>query len=248
MEILALIPARGSSKGIPRKNLVKICGKPLIAYAIEQALASKFINRVVVSTEDEEIAEVSLKYGAEVPFKRPEEFAQDLSPDIDVFRHALKWLKESESYMPDIVLNHRTVYPVRDVKIIDRAIEYFINNPEADSLRSVRLAAQTPYKMWKVVGKYMEPLVPLAEFNESFNMPRQALPRVYWQVGYVDMVRSKVITEKGKMSGDKILPFIIDDDGVDIDYEEDIQKAEKLLIKLQKGNIKTSKNTTRYSV
>ena len=248
MEILALIPARGGSKGIPRKNLVEIGGKPLIAYAIEQALASRLINRVIVSTEDEEIAEVSLKYGAEVPFRRPEEFAQDLSPDIDVFRHALKWLKENEDYTPDIVLNHRTVYPIRSVKIIDEAIEYFINNPEADSLRSVRLAAQTPYKMWKIVDKYMEPLLSLAEFNESFNMPRQILPRVYWQFGYVDMVRSKIITEKGKMSGDKILPFIVEDDGVDIDHEEDIKKAEKLLMELQKGNIKTSKNTKRYSV
>ncbi|MFH1616599.1 MAG: acylneuraminate cytidylyltransferase family protein [Planctomycetota bacterium] len=248
MEVLALIPARGGSKGIPRKNIVTICGKPLIAYAIEQAQASELITRVVVSTEDEEIAEISLKYGAEVPFRRPKEFAQDLSADIDVFRHALQWLKENEGYVPDIVLNHRTVYPIRDVKVIDRAIEFFINNPEADSLRSVRLSLQTPYKMWKIVDKYMEPLLPLAEFTESFNMPRQVLPRAYWQFGYVDMVRTEVITQKRKMSGDKVLPFIIEDEGVDIDHEEDIGKAEQLLKEMQKGNVRSSKKVTRYSV
>lgn len=248
METLALIPARGGSKGIPRKNIVKIHGKPLIAYAIEQAIASEFINRIIVSTEDEEIAEISVKYGAEVPFTRPKEFAQDSSPDIDVFRHALNWLKENEGYVPDIVLNHRTVYPIRDVKIIDRAIELFIKNPKADSLRSVCLPIQTPYKMWKIVGEYMEPLLPLTEFAESFNMPRQILPKAYWQFGYVDMVRTEVITQKGKMSGDKILPFIIEEEGVDIDHEEDITKAEQFLMEIQQGNTRIHKNPARCSV
>lgn len=248
MKILALIPARGGSKGIPRKNIIKLCKKPLIAYAIEQALSSKFINRVIVSTEDDEIAGISVKYGAEVPFKRPIEFAQDLSPDIDVFRHALQWLKENEGYVPDIILNHRTVYPIRDVKVIDKAIELFINNPDADSLRSVCLPTQTPYKMWTIVGKYMEPLLPLTEFAESFNMPRQMLPKVYWQFGYVDMVRTEVITQKGKMSGDRILPFVIEDEGVDLDHEEDVIKAEQLLTELSKGGVRNTKKTTRYSV
>ena len=216
MEILAIIPARGGSKGIPRKNIIKLCGKPLITYAIEQALESRFINRVIVSTEDEEIAAISLKYGAEVPFRRPIEFAQDMSPDIDAFKHALEWLEENEGYKPDIVLNHRTVFPTRDVKIIDEAIELFINTPKADSLRSVCLAQQTPYKMWKIAGDYMEPLQSLPEFPESFNMPRQLLPRVYWQIGYVDMVRAEVVTKQGKMSGEKVLPFVVETEWVDI--------------------------------
>ena len=137
MKILALIPARGGSKGIPRKNIVNLCGKPLIAYSIEQALASKWINRVIVSTDDEEIVAISRQYGAEVPFMRPEEFAQDLSPDIDVFRHALQWLETNEGYIPDIVLNHRPVCPIRKVETIDRAIELFINTQHDDSLLSV---------------------------------------------------------------------------------------------------------------
>src|SRR2546430_3115327 len=101
--VLALIPARGGSKGIPRKNLMVLAGKPLIAYAIEQARISRRITRVLVSTDDEEIAEVARRYGAEVPFIRPAEYAEDLSPDIDVFRHALQWLAEHEGYRPPLV-------------------------------------------------------------------------------------------------------------------------------------------------
>jgi N-acylneuraminate cytidylyltransferase len=230
MKILALIPARGGSKGIPRKNIIPLCGKPLIAYSIEQALASKWINRVVVSTDDEEIAEIARKYGAEVPFLRPAEFAQDMSADIDVFRHALEWLEVNEGYLPDIVLNHRPVCPIRKVTTIDRAIELFINTPGADSLRSVCLPAQTPYKMWQIVDGFLTPLLKLPGIVEPYNQPRQVLPKVYWQFGYVDIVRAEVITKRARMSGDKILPFIIEEAWADIDYPEDIVVAEKLLM------------------
>jgi len=221
----------------------------LIAYSIEQALASKWINRVIVSTDNKEIADIARKYGAEVPFMRPKAFAQDLSPDIDVFRHALKWLETNEDYIPDIVLNHRPVYPIRKVETLDRAIELFINMTEADALRSVSIPTQTPYKMWRIVDRYMEPLLELPGVAEPFNLPRQALPEVYWQVGYVDMVRAEVITKRGKMSGDKILPFIIEEEWVDIDYPEDIVEAEKLLMKKHGSNSNEGKSgVRRYAV
>lgn len=234
MKILALIPARGGSKGIPRKNIVELGGRPLIVYSIEQALASCLINRVIVSTDDEEIAEIARKYGAEVPFMRPKEFAQDLSPDIDVFRHALTWLESNGEYVPDIILNHRPVFPFREVETIDQAIELLVNTPEADALRSVCVPSQSPYKMWRIVDGYMKPLLPVLGIAESFNMPRQVLPEVYWQIGYVDIVRTEVITKRGKMSGDHILPFIIEEEWVDIDYPEDLIRAEKLLLKRQR--------------
>ncbi len=245
MKILALIPARGGSKGIPRKNIVNLGGKPLIAYSIEQALASRLINRVIVSTDDAEIAEIARRYGAEVPFIRPAEFAQDLSPDIDVFRHALAWLETNEGYVPDIVLNHRPVCPIRKVETIDRAIELFVNTPGADALRSVCIPAQTPYKMWQIADGYMKPLLALPGIIESFNLPRQSLPEVYWQIGYVDMVRTEVITRRGRMCGDKILPFIIEDEWVDIDYPEDIALAEKLLAAGHRGDAGQSKSRVK---
>src|SRR5688500_18404649 len=109
--VMALIPARGGSKGIPRKNLLMIAGKPLIAYTILQALAATRINRVIVSTDDEEIARVSREWGAEVPFVRPSHFAGDHSPDIDVFRHALEWLAQTEGYQLEMVVHLRPTCP-----------------------------------------------------------------------------------------------------------------------------------------
>ena len=118
-EVLALIPARGGSKGIPRKNLMPLAGRPLIAYSIEQATSARHITRVIVSTDDEEIARVARDHGAEVPFMRPPEFALDLSPDIDVFRHALTWLRDNESYVPELVVHLRPTGPVRRIELID---------------------------------------------------------------------------------------------------------------------------------
>src|SRR4249919_39335 len=111
--ILALIPARGGSKSIPRKNLLPIAGKPLIAYSIEHALMSQHVTRTVVSTDDPEIASVARACGAEVPFMRPAEFAQDLSTDLEVFRHALTWLREHERYECGLVVHLRPTGPVR---------------------------------------------------------------------------------------------------------------------------------------
>jgi len=231
MEILALIPARGGSKGIPRKNIIDLCGKPLIAYSIEQAIASRWINRVVVSTDDEEIAGVSKKYGAEAPFMRPAEYAGDFSPDIDVFKHALKWFETNEGYVPDIVVHLRPTCPVREVVRIDEAIELFVNTPEADSLRSVSVPIQTPYKMWRIVDGFMKPLLELPGIDEPYNQPRQSLPEVYSQTPYLDIVRANVISNKGKMTGTRIIPYIINEVWVDIDYPEDLKEVEQLILK-----------------
>ena len=136
-QILALVPARGGSKGIPRKNVLPVGGKPLIAHTIEQARASRLVTRTIVSTDDAEIAAVARAYNAEVPFMRPAEYAQDMSPDIDVFRHALEWLMEHEGYRPDLVVHLRPTGPVRRVAVIDRAITLMLEQRDADALRSV---------------------------------------------------------------------------------------------------------------
>src|ERR1700683_1235987 len=141
-EILALIPARGGSKSIRRKNITEIAGKPLIAWSILQALESDRITRVVVSTDDDEIAAVAEEYGAEVPFLRPPEYADDRAPDIDVFRHALGFLAERESYRSEVVVHLRPTGPVRRVSDVDDAIDLLLGHPEADSVRSVSLVQQ----------------------------------------------------------------------------------------------------------
>jgi CMP-N,N'-diacetyllegionaminic acid synthase len=235
MEILALIPARGGSKGIPRKNLLVLAGRPLLSYSIDQAHASRHVTRTIVSTDDPEIAEVARRCGAEVPFLRPAEFAQDLSPDYDVFRHALGWLRDHEGYSCEMVVHLRPPGPVRRVELIDRAIEALLADPEADSLRSVGPAVQTPYKMWRVEGGYLRPLLSVPGVAESYCMPRQMLPEVFWQNGYVDIVRSRCVLERGMMCGHKVLPFLVDEPILEIDYEENIPAVEQALLELRRG-------------
>jgi N-acylneuraminate cytidylyltransferase len=251
MSIMALIPARGGSKGIPRKNILSIGGKPLLAYSIEHAGQSRYINRIVLSTDDREIASIGSACGAETPFIRPAEFAGDLSPDIDVFRHALKWLREHEQYTPELVVHLRPTGPVRRVEVIDRAIELMLEHPEADALRSVSLSIQTPYKMWRIEDGYLRPLLEVDGIREACSMPRQLLPEVFWQNGYVDIIRPRTILEMDSMVGDTILPFLIEDPIYELDYEEDIPKIEEALKSRHKDHEKTyagKSPTKRYPV
>ncbi len=234
--ILALIPARGGSKGIPRKNLLPLAGKPLIAYAIGHAKASSSINRCIVSTDDAEIAAAACEYGAEVPFMRPPEYAQDLSPDIDVFRHALSWLREHENYVPDFVVHLRPTGPIRRAALIDSAISQLRDHPEADSLRSVMRPIQTPYKMWRIEGDCLEPLLRVPGMDDCQSVPRQMLPEVYWQNGYVDVVRPRAVLEMNSMWGRKALPFVVDEPLFELDYPEDIPHVEDGLRRLAMGD------------
>jgi N-acylneuraminate cytidylyltransferase len=234
-KILALIPARGGSKSIPRKNIYPVAGKPLIAYSIQQALDSKYITRVIVSTDDEEIAEVSRKWGAEVPFMRPTTFSQDRSLDIEVFDHALRWLKENDDYQPELVVHLRPTGPVRRVALIEQAIEAIQAHPEVDALRSVQIAKQNPYKMWFIENGLLKPILQLEGIDEPYNMPRQKLPKTYWQNGTLDITRPKTVLEKKSMMGKKILAFEMNEPAYDLDYPEDIPVIEKALEKLERG-------------
>ena len=234
-EILALIPARGGSKSIPRKNLLMIAGKPLIAYSIEHALQSRHVTRTIVSTDDPEIASVAQVFGAEVPFIRPAEFAQDHSPDIDVFRHALTWLRDREGDRCELVIHLRPTGPVRRVSLIDRAIEVMLDHPEADSLRSVSMPVETPYKMWRIVNGYLEPLLSVGGVTEPYCAPRQSLPDVFWQNGYVDIVRPKVVLDEGLMCGRTILPFVIEEPIFEIDYADSVPRVEAALSGVEQG-------------
>lgn len=229
-EILALIPARGGSKSVPRKNLLPMLGRPLIAWSIYHAQASKYVTRIIVSTDDEEIAEVAKYWGAEVPFMRPAEFAQDLSPDIDVFRHALQWLQDHENYSPELVLHLRPTGPARRVSKIDQAIEKILAHPEADSLRSVSLAAQTPFKMWFMQGDdSMRPVIAHESIRDSHSVARQMLPKAYWQNGYVDITRPRTVLGGESMVGDHPLAFVVDEKVPDIDYPDDVPEVEAAL-------------------
>jgi N-acylneuraminate cytidylyltransferase len=229
-EILALIPARGGSKTIPRKNIQPLAGNPLIAYSIAAGLQAQQVSRVIVSTDDEEIAEISRSYGAEVPFLRPTSLAQDETVDLPVFKHALEWLAENESYLPEIVVQLRPTSPLRPPDCVDRAIEILLDNNNSDSIRGVIPSGQNPYKMWRISPEgNLRPLIE-NDFDEPYNMPRQELPQTYWQTGHIDAVRASTILEKGSMSGDIILPLIMDPRyAVDIDTAKDHEHAQWIL-------------------
>lgn len=210
-EVLAIIPARGGSKGIPHKNIREFAGSPLIAYSIAAALQSKTVSRVIVSTDDPEIASVARGYGAEVPFLRPAALAQDDTLDLPVFEHALHWLDEHEAYRPDLVVQLRPTSPVRPVGLVDRAVRTLLDHPEADSVRGVVPSGQNPYKMWRIGQEgRMQPLLTVEGIAEPYNAPRQKLPPSFWQTGHIDVIRPEVILEQGSMSGSVILPVQID--------------------------------------
>lgn len=231
LKTLALIPARGGSKSIPRKNIRAFAGHPLIAYSIAAGLAAESIERVIVSTDDPEIAEVARRYGAETPFLRPVEVSQDDTPDLPVFQHALRWLAEHEGYQPDIVVQLRPTSPFRRAWHIDQAVASLISHPDADAVRTVCVPFQNPYKMWRISPDgIMAPLLAVNGVAEPYNMPRQALPEVYWQTGYVDAAWAETILVKHSMTGMRILPLIIDpSEWIDIDSPDDWRRAERLL-------------------
>jgi YrbI family 3-deoxy-D-manno-octulosonate 8-phosphate phosphatase len=230
-EVLAIIPARGGSKGIPRKNIRSFAGHPLIAWSIAAAAQSNLVTRVIVSTDDEEIAELARRLGAEVPFLRPTEFAQDLSTDFPLFEHALNWLKVNEQYKPDVVIQIRPTSPIRPLDMVDGAVQLLLDHPEADSVRGVIPSGQNPYKMWRIDDKrQMHPLLEVAGCEEPFNTPRQQLPMTYWQTGHIDVIRVNTITKKNSLSGKVILPYLVDPAfTVDIDNPRDWQRAEWLV-------------------
>jgi len=211
-EVLAIIPARGGSKGIPRKNIREFAGYPLIAYSIAAGLKAESVTRVILSTDDEEIAAVGKAWGAEVPFLRPAEFAQDNTLDLPVFEHALRWLDEHEGYRPDVVLQLRPTSPVRPPSMVDDAVRLLLEHPDADSVRGIVPAGQNPHKMWKIDPQtgHMRNLLDVPGIPEPYNAPRQALPEVYWQTGHIDAIRPHAILEQGSMSGRVILPLMID--------------------------------------
>ena len=231
-EVLALIPARGGSKSIPRKNIISFAGHPLIAYSIAAGLAAETVTRVIVSTDDEEIAAISRQYGAETPFVRPDKYAQDHTLDLPVFQHALEWLAEHENYRPEIVVQLRPTSPFRRVWHIDHAVMRLLERPDADAVRTVCIPFQNPFKMWRIrPDGFMQPLgTELGVSTEPYNQPRQALPDVYWQTGYVDVAWRETYLEKNSMTGDAILPLVIDpSEWVDIDSPDDWIRAERLL-------------------
>ena len=233
-EILALIPARGGSKGIPRKNIVDVAGKPLIAWSIETALNCKKIGRVVVSTDDGEIAQISQSYGASVPFLRPAEFAQDDTTDLPVYQHALSWFSEYENYQPDIIVWLRPTTPLRTRQDVETALQLLITTG-ADWVRSVCSTEHHPYWMKHVAADHR--LTPFIDgVDETGYLRRQLLPPVYRLNGVVDVTWAKTIMEQKELYRGDVRGYVMPlERSLDIDNELDLAMVD-LLLKMQGEN------------
>ncbi len=232
LKILVLIPARCGSKGIPNKNIKDFCGKPLLAWSIEQAKSSKYVDnmRIILSTDSIEYANIGNEYGAEVPFIRPKKIAQDNSTDIEFIQHAVSYLEEWEQYKSDIILQLRPTQPCRKVEEIDKCLDLFIENrDEYDSLRTLVESQKSPYKIYQINNdNVLEPVIKL-EGLESINMCRQDLPKSYLHNGYIDILNTDIL-KKNTISGSKIYPYIMnDEDRIDIDTLKDWNEAEEFM-------------------
>jgi CMP-N,N'-diacetyllegionaminic acid synthase len=226
---VAFVPARSGSERVPGKNVRPLAGHPLLAYAIETALQSGVFERVVVSTDSEEIAEIARWYGADVPFLRPAEYATSTSPDIEWLSFTLQGLEESF----DLFAIVRATNPFRGPEVVRRGLEQLLATPEADSLRAVELVKQHPGKMWLLAedGRTMSPLLDQSHLEVAWHAGQyQALPPVYSQSSALEIAWTRVVAETGTREGRVVAPFFTEGhEGFNVDDEEDWEHAERLL-------------------
>ena len=226
---VALIPARGGSKSILKKNIIDLAGKPLIFYTIDIALKSSLIDKVIVSTDSNEIKEISLSCGAEVPFIRPEEYSNDSANDFVVVKHLIDWFFNKNVKVPDSIIYLRPDFPFRKLAILNNAISKFNKDVNADGLRSVAISKEIPFKTWKVEDKYLCSVIDYKNIKDPHNSPRQLFPKTYWPVGYIEIYSSKNVIEQNTLSGEKMIPFLIKDEYVNIGSIDDLEFAQEFL-------------------
>jgi CMP-N,N'-diacetyllegionaminic acid synthase len=226
---IALIGARSGSERVPGKNVRVLAGHPLLAYAIATAQQAGVFERVLVSTDSEQIADVARWYGADVPVPRPAEYATATSPDIEWIRFTLEKLPETY----DVFAIVRATNPFRGPDVILRGLDQLVATPEADSVRAVELVKQHPGKMWELAanGRTMTPLLDQSHLGVAWHAGQyQALPRVYSQNSALEIAWTRVVTETGTREGRVLAPFLTQGyAGFNVDDEDDWTRAEALV-------------------
>ena len=238
--IVALIPARSGSKGIINKNIKIYDGLPLLAHSINIALKSDYIKDVYVSTDSKEYQQIALSFGSKVTALRPYNISDDLSPDIDTFKFFINMFKDNNERIPDIIIHLRPTYPNRKLEILNNSIKTFIKNYENyDSLRSVINIDKTPYKMYYINEdidnkNYLRPyLNNFKDYIEPFNQARQIFPKTFLHNGCIDIIKSSVIIDKNLLSGEKIYPYLMNEnEDNDIDNIKDFIISENNINKI----------------
>ena len=225
IKILGIIPARGGSKGIPGKNIIEVAGQPLIAYTINSALKSCYLDKVVVSSDDDKILNISVRYGAQ-SIKRPARLAKDNSKFEDLIFHVLNWLKKKEKYSPDVLVYLQPTSPLRGVDDIDGAIQKLLEN-KAGSVISVQEVDHEYLKTFVLDRKgYLTGAV-----NDTYPFKnRQDLPAIYLPNGAVYVVVRTEFEKSKSLFTKKTRPFIMPKErSLDINTREDLLKVESFL-------------------
>ena len=227
--VIALIGARSGSERVANKNIRRLAGHPLLAYAIATAQQAGVFERVLVSTDSDEIADVARWYGADVPIIRPPEMATATSPDIEWIAYTLERLPESYELFAIV----RATNPFRGPDVIRRGLEQLLATPEADSIRAVELVKQHPGKMWELAedGRTMSALLDQSKLDVAWHAGQyQALPRVYHQNSALEIAWTRVVTETGTREGRVLAPFLTEGlEGFNVDDEWDWERAEALV-------------------
>lgn len=228
--IVGLIPARAGSKRVPNKNVLQLQGHPLLAYTISAALDSGVFEKVIVSTDSDEYAQIALHYGAEVPFLRPNSLAQDSSADVGWVAHALKNLALI-GFEFEIFSILRPTSPFRNASTIRRAYEEFNSRTDIDSIRAVELCSQHPGKMWRIKGDHLIPLLSVQPDGlDWFSSPTQSLPEVWVQNASLEIAFSRCVLESESISGNRIAPFkTVFPEGIDINSKFDFARAKMVV-------------------
>ncbi|MDB9776530.1 acylneuraminate cytidylyltransferase family protein [Alphaproteobacteria bacterium] len=227
-KFVALIPARGGSKGVPGKNIRNLSGHPMISYSIIASKLSKKISETIVSTDSKEIAKIAKAYGASVPFMRPSAIAKDNSTDIEFVLHAINWFKKKRKFIPEYWVILRPTTPLRNPKLINESVEKILKYKDSTSLVSVHEIPETPAKMFGLNGNYLHGLSPFDPRKEYYTLPRQQFPPTFSGNGYVDIVRTSTIINNNMFYGDKILSFRTEEVN-EIDVLNDIKRLEQNL-------------------
>ena len=223
--IVAVIPARSGSKGVPDKNIKLLAGHPLIAYSIAAGQLSAKIDRIIVSTDSEEYADIARDYGAEVPFLRPDEISGDTSTDYDFIRHLLDWMLINEGNLPKYLVHLRPTTPLREGHYINKAIDCIKNIDSATALRSAHKMPESAYKTFEIEGGFLKSVGSNSFALDAFNDPRQKFRETYQANGYVDVIRTSYVVENRKLHGDHVIAFITPH-VVEIDTLEDFAYLE----------------------
>ena len=206
--IFALIPARSGSKGVPHKNVKPLGDHPLIAWSIAACKAASSINRIIVSTDSKEYAQISRKMGAEVPFLRPAEISGDRSTDYDFIKHALDWFSQNDGE-PDYIVHIRPTTPFRNPILIDQAVAAFIGHPQATALRSIHPMSESAYKTFEIApGGQLKRVASESTELDAANNARQQFPETYIANGYVDVLSTAFIRKMQLIHGNHVLPFV----------------------------------------